>query len=676
METQGVALHTAGVHGDRWTWAVFGVTTVIALGASAMTLTVGDRNVADDAFSGPALIVGSALIGTVVLRRQPGHGAGVALQVGAALFAVDLLAQRWWHQAVVDDPGSLPGAGVAAWLDMTTAPPALGLLVVAPVLLFPDGIARTRWLRRYVRAVAVASAAAIVAAGLIGIGAPATDLIDHPGVHPSGRGAVAQGIAFTVLALLPISLLVGLVSLVIGAVRARGEQRRRYTTVLAGGVLAVASVPVVTALGMPEWTQTLGVLILPVSLGVAIVRYRLYDIEVIIARVAVSATVAAACLAVYLGAVAATGKITGRPTTLDAPAVIAAVAVVAILAPLARLGQQVLQRWLYGARSDSAGLTLRLGEQVASGIPGSTMLSELAQTVASELRLGGLALEVVDGSTVSIGEPSAGSLDVPLVHRGERVGTMRPAPRRNERFTVAELEVIHDTGRMLGIAVGAIQLSDELAAARTRERDAHVTERQRVRVDLHDGLGPTLASIRMGLAAAARNSSEEPTSRALEDLRDRTADAIRELRRIVDGLAPSVVEDLGLTAALQLLVDDMGRWVTEGGPTITMDSDGHAVPAATSVAIYRIASEALSNACRHSHARHCHLSLTVGDTARLVVTDDGVGFDPEHGGGGAGMRSVHDRAIALGGTVTIESSPGAGTTVTLLAPLPVTEQSA
>jgi signal transduction histidine kinase len=677
MASIGLLLHTAEVIGDRRPVWVLAGTALIAAAATALTLTLGERNVADDAFAGPAWILGSAVVAAVVLRHQPGHGAGLVLQAGAALFAVDLLAERWAYQAVVVDPGSLPAAAAAAWVSMVTAPAAAGLLLAGPLLLFPDGVTRTRWLRRYVRVAVVVSATALVVAAAVGFGAPARDLIDHPHIESSGRGAVAVGISFIAFAFFQLSVLVGLFNLVVGAATARGERRRQYTTVLAGAAVVVASFPVVQVLHLPEWAQTLAVLVLPVSLGVAIVRYRLYDIDVIVARVVVSAAVALACLGVYLGAAAVTGRATGGDTTLDGPALVAALAVVAVLAPLARLAQRALHRWLYGARSDAAGLSARLGEQVAVARgPGAGMLEELVQTVAGELRLGGLAVEVGGTTTASVGDMTA-TTEVELVHRGEHLGMLRAAPRRNERFTAAELGVLRDTAGVMSVALGAIQLADDLAAARGREVAAHLAERRRLRMDLHDGLGPTLASIRMRLAAGARDSDDGPTADLLGELRDGVGDAIREVRRIVDGLAPSVVEDLGLEAALRLLVDDLGRGVSDGGPSISIRTEGAgevAVPVA--VAAYRITSEALSNAVRHARASRCDVSVTVDTAVAIVVTDDGVGFEPDVPHGGAGVRSLRERAAALGGTASVTSAPGKGTTVSVTLPLVTVEQGA
>jgi signal transduction histidine kinase len=658
---------------ERRVLVLLGVTAGSVLGTIVLALAFDHRNAADDAVAGPVTILASAAVGALILRRCPGHGVGVVLLSGSALQSLSVFADRWAVQAAIVDPGSLPAARLAAWVNLLTAPAGAGLLVAGPVLLFPDGMPRTRWLRRFVVAVAAVATAALLAAAAIGLGAPATSLMDRPDVEATGRGAIAVALATVALLCAGAALVVGVVSLLVGAFRAHDDRRRQYTVVLAGAALAAAGVVVITASNAPEWTQSAAFVVLPLSLGAAIVRYRLYDIEVIVARAVVLLGVAAVCLGVYLAAVAITVWLTDSSSGLDGPSLVAAVAVVAILAPLARLAEFGLRHWLYGSRGRPDRVGARLGAQAAGDPAGPDPLADLIATVARELRLGGLSLELADGTMVAVGAPGGPNAEViELASGGRPVGTVVASPRRNERFTVPEVGALRETAAVLGIAVAAVLSSQELSAARARELAAHQEERRRVRSDLHDGLGPMLAAVRMGLAAAARDTPDVAEGERLAHLRDRTADAIREVRRLVDGLSPSLVEDLGLAAALRVLVDDLSGWGAGTAPLIELEIDGaEPVPAWAAVPVYRIVSEGLSNVVRHARAARCRVQVRMDGDIEVLVHDDGVGFDPQ-AAAGMGLRSIRERAAALGGTVTVRSRPGGGTAIEVRIPVAAT----
>ena len=185
-----------------------------------------------------------------------------------------------------------------------------------------------------------------------------------------------------------------------------------------------------------------------------------------------------------------------------------------------------------------------------------------------------------------------------------------------------------------------------------------------MRRDLHDGLGPTLASIRLRLARRRHTIIDAD---ALDDIYDHVTDAIREVRRIVDGLQPSVLEDLGLVPALQILVNDT-RAAT--GLEITFDPAGTTSECSPVIAAaaYRSVAEALAKVTRHSHATACTIRLTVNsEDLHVEVTDNGTGFQPA-AATGMGLRSLHTRATTLGGTFDIATHPGHGTRVEVRLP--------
>jgi signal transduction histidine kinase len=188
-------------------------------------------------------------------------------------------------------------------------------------------------------------------------------------------------------------------------------------------------------------------------------------------------------------------------------------------------------------------------------------------------------------------------------------------------------------------------------------------------MDLHDGLGPTLAAIRLELVAFARHAHDpQPVNK----IADQTSDAIREVRRIVDGLQPSILEDLGLVAAVQILVADTSR---NTGIDFNVDAANEidALPTLISVTAYRAIAESVANVARHSGARTCTVRLSLRDGhLNTTVADDGAGFDPVTARGGMGLQSIRARARAVGGEATVESTIGRGTVVSARLPVGAT----
>ncbi|MDP9373135.1 MAG: sensor histidine kinase, partial [Chloroflexota bacterium] len=205
--------------------------------------------------------------------------------------------------------------------------------------------------------------------------------------------------------------------------------------------------------------------------------------------------------------------------------------------------------------------------------------------------------------------------------------------------------------------------------ARQRLVAAREEERRRLRRDLHDGLGPQLASLSFK-AEAARNLFRRDGARAdalLAAVADQAQEAIADIRRLVHALRPPALDELGLVAALrQHAAGPLGLGVTVEAPAALPP-----LPAAVEVAAYRIAQEAVTNAARHARARSCVVRLTPETAAlRVEVADDGVGLPPERAAG-VGLHSMRERAAELGGSCVVEGRPGGGTRVVAMLPIAV-----
>ena len=228
---------------------------------------------------------------------------------------------------------------------------------------------------------------------------------------------------------------------------------------------------------------------------------------------------------------------------------------------------------------------------------------------------------------------------------------------------------------ILGTPV-AVALATRRTSRLTRSLErlmvAREDERQRIRRDLHDGLGPTLAGVALQLDVARTLVHEDPAAaeHVLDSLMRQVKDGMADVRRLVDDLRPSALDQLGLVPAIKEGAQHLSGRPDEGGLAVTVEADGDmsAVPPATEVTAFRIVMEAVTNASRHANARSCAVYLAVDGALKLRVEDDGAGLSREYVPG-VGLASMCERAREVGGCCEVETRPGGGTVV--LATLPI-----
>ncbi|HET7168655.1 MAG TPA: histidine kinase [Candidatus Limnocylindrales bacterium] len=452
---------------------------------------------------------------------------------------------------------------------------------------------------------------------------------------------------------------------------------------------------------------------MPMTLALAIVHDRLFDIDVVIRRTLVYGGLTLGVVVAYLVAVTALTRILG-PQEYAASLLATGLAALAAL-PLRDALQHAVDRLLYGQRDQPVRVMRRLGMRLEWATDPAGAFPAVVETLADALRLPYVALEVA-GELGSPGDPggqrgpgtvggpeapeSAGApllvaehgrppADVhilPLVHGGERVGRLLLGLRAGESaFSPTEAALLADLARQTGAAVHAQRLRDDLARSRERLVVAREEERRRLRHDLHDGLGPTLAAIAMRAEAAAihLDTDRSAADADLAAVADDAHAAVADLRRLVDGLRPPSLDQLGLARALHEQVERLSAVGPDGnGPTVTFETTPArlpALPAAIEVAAYRIALEALTNAIRHAGARTCAVRLVADDRLTVEVADDGQGLaDGGPGdarelpatGRGTGLESMRRRAAEVGGVLSIEPAGSRGTIVRAQLPLP------
>jgi signal transduction histidine kinase len=348
-----------------------------------------------------------------------------------------------------------------------------------------------------------------------------------------------------------------------------------------------------------------------------------------------------------------------------------ATGVIAVLfQPLLIIFRRAANRLIYGERDDPYRAIANLGRRLEAALPPDEMLSTVVQTLAGSLKLPFVALRLQDGRVVSVGIPLATPVEFALLVNGAQVGQLEVSPRHaNEVFALSERRLLSDLANRAAVAVQEVQLLDALRQSREALVLAREEERKRLRRDLHDGLGPTLVGVSFSLEASRMLlDSDRAHDRARADALLassglRIEEAIADIRRLVDDLRPPALDDLGLCGAIQQRADQF----VSLRPILEFESLP-ALPAAVEVAAFRITCEALNNAIKHARASSVRVQVRIVDHGLdLQISDDGVGLS-EHRREGAGLQTMRERALELGGRFEVKSF-GDGTRVSAWLPV-------
>ena len=632
------------------------------------------------------------VVGALVASRRPENPIGwICLAVGTFWMLGDF-ATAYGVYGLVARPGSVPFPAEVGSLGEWLWAPAIGLLGTYLILLFPDGrLPSRRW-----RPVAWLSGAVIVVASA-GFALVPEPLLDLGGVrNPSGLYGypeVAYAM-FNVLLLLPLCILASAVSLIVRFRRSGSEVREQikwiaFAASLMGlgllvevvSALIVAPEDFGTSGTQPFWLKLFQDAVrlsqagIPVAVGFAVLKYRLYDIDIVINRTLVYGALTASVVAIYVLVVGYLGALfrTGGNLAIS----LLATGVVAVLfQPLRDRLQRGVNRLMYGERDDPYAVVSRLGQRLEATLAPDAVLPTIIETVREALKLPYTAIalprdpngfEVV---ATSGEEPPRDPLVLPLSYGGESVGELLLAPRvPGERFSAADRRLLDGLARHAGVAVHGVRVMADLRRSRERLVLAREEERRRLRRDLHDELAPTLAALGLSAATVGELISTDPKEAAFanEKLQAAIRATVGDVRRLVYDLRPPALDELGLIEAIRERASRYGVGDEGFRATVEAPDELPPLPAAVEVAAYRIMQEALTNVSRHARASACTVRLALTESPRsraitIEVTDDGVGL-PETPEGGVGLHSMRERAAELGGECEFVSSWPSGTRV-------------
>lgn len=637
-------------------WAAASVGVTCAAAALWLSLTGNDSVVsAELILSDLVLATTWPLAGALVVQAQPRNAVGWVMLVNAFIGPYHVAA------AVASGTGGegLVG-GLAAWVAIWGFATYFFTVPVLPYL-FPDGRPLSRRWGLVLRAV-VAIATVATLARMFGPG-PDADLA--PGVgNPLAIESAPWLLYVTAVgaaALFLVGVPLGVVSLFLRLRRASERERTQLYWLFLGALVLFAGAVLAFSPVGETWGFSVGLAGPPVAIAISMLRHQLFDVELTLSRTVAFGLITAAGVAAYVVLVYGVDAVTpgSRWGVL-------LVAVVALVAAVARdRVQEVVDRRLFGNRHNAYAVVADVGRRVAAASQPVDALQRLVDGLRESLRLPYAAF-VSDGLTVTSGAPVHGSRLVPVRALGSEVGQLHVglrAPR--ERWTEQQESAVDEVAARAGTLAYAAELVGDVARSRGRIVAAREEERRRLRADLHDGVAPALAGTALQLDSLARRIRplDEALAERAVQLRDGLRAGVGELRALVHGLRPPVLDQLGLAGAVRQLVSghDQPRTSLRVGDL----SPPHA---AVEVAAYAIVSEAFGNALRHSVASLVEVELAeVGDDLVVTVRDNGVGM-PSRVTEGVGMRSMRERAAEVGGRLDVSRTPGGGTTVAAYLP--------
>jgi signal transduction histidine kinase len=633
-----------------------------------------------------ALVVGG--LGVVLADRRPSNPIGwifCALGVIAGTMALTTEYARW---ALIHDGGRPPGGLYAAWLqEWVWIPLIVGLGVVGWI--FPEGrFLSRRWRTAMVVACAVAAVPMVVNALLprltIFAGFDNPVGLDEPWVQ--GAANASAGLVLPVL-------FGGAAAATVRYRRRSGDERQQikwlllavmavglvltYYGILLGIILATGTDPSHGAV-WPEYLAIASFLAVPISVAFGVLKYRLYDIDVVINKAVVYAVLAVFITGVYLTVVVAAGSLTGYASNPVLSGIAAAIVALAFQ-PARRGAQRLANRLVYGERATPYEVLAQLGDRLAGEYAADDVLDRIAAAVAGGIGADRVVVwlnssgEVRPAAVWPEGAPAApiaasvaaltatedGMRSFPVRLQGEILGAIGVHKPASDPLTPADEKLVGDLAAQAGLVLRNARLIEELRASRRRLVEAQDEERRKIERNLHDGAQQQLVALTVQLGLLERQAEDPDTVRASATrLKDALQDALDELRALARGIYPPLLADQGLAAALE------AQSRKAAVPT-TIESDGIGrYPREIESAVYFCALEALQNVAKYADATSAVVRLGERDgRLEFEIADDGRGFDTTATSYGTGMQGMVDRLDAIGGTLEVSSESGRGTMV-------------
>jgi signal transduction histidine kinase len=659
----------------------------IALVAGALVLDYVDRDLLPASMtgwtfgnvSGQVVNLAVPVVGFVLASRRPANRIGWLFLTAGLVLAVEAFGAQYALRALVAAPGSLPAGRAFAWFASW-----LGVFPVVMLaflfLLFPTGHLRSRRWRP--AAWSVAAAFAVVAVVSL---VAATRYWSDP-FSSSSRGLPAY-LAATFF-LIVAALVVGVTALVVRFARSSGEERLQLKWFAAAAVLVVVTLVPGFLSNAAVWSvlSNLAFLCLFAAIGVAVLKYRLYDIDFVISKAVLYGSLAVFITAVYAALVVGIGTLVGNPRSPLLTALAAAVVAVAFQ-PARQWAGRLANRVVYGRRATPYQVLSQFAQRIGGTYAAEDVLPQMAQIVAAGTGATKVMIWLRVGNELhpeasSDGNPREGPLpvdgqvlpplpgteiSVPVLHQGELLGAISITMPKDEPLRPAGQQLVTDVASQAGLALANAGLIEDLRASRQRLVTAQDEARRRLERNIHDGAQQDLVALAIKLQLAETTVAADPaqTGPVFGELKADAAGALGNLRDLARGIYPPLLADLGLAAALN-------AQASKSPLPVAIEADGIGrFGQDTEAAVYFCCLEALQNTAKYAHATRARICLQAQKgTLLFTVSDDGTGYDTRRTPIGSGLRNMADRLAALSGQLEVRSAPRQGTTITGHLPIP------
>jgi signal transduction histidine kinase len=649
---------------------------------------------ANDRFFVPVVVLGTSLyawIGRLIVGRQPRNTIGWLLIAIPLVGALSLANGSYATQALVTDPGSLPFGVLSAWVDRWAIVPALAMFV--PIfLLYPDGrLPSQRW-RWVMAATIVAPVVTIVAFALTPgqITGAMADLehvdVTNPVGIASAKDLIGALTGIGGFAILLTAILAG-VAIIVRFRRADQEVRQQirwlrfiavafFVEFIVTGAFGDAS----DAIGNVTFFIMFATLLIgiPVACGIAILKYRLYDLDVVIRKTVVFGLLAVFITAVYAVVVGGLGAITAEQGSTVLSFAAAAVLAVAFQ-PARDRARRVADRLVYGKRATPYEVLAEFSERMSESYATEDVLPRMAEIlragtgassagvwlrVGSTLRPEAAAGEALERAPVAIEGDTLPEFSrehaVEVRHQGELLGALSVLMPPSEPMNPAKDKLVRDLASQAGLVLRNVRLIEELRASRQRLVAAQDEERRKIERNLHDGAQQQLVALSVKLRLAEQLAERDPAKakEMLAGLQTDTSEALEDLRDLARGIYPPLLADKGLAAALE------AQARKSAVPTSVEAAGVGRYAPEVEATIYFCTLEALQNVAKYAAATRAQIRLGSEDGhVTFEIEDDGAGFDSSITDYGTGLRGMADRLDAIGGSLEVRSAPGRGTTI-------------
>ena len=649
------------------------------------TLMLVSTNTGDPFFS--VIVFTFPTVGVIVLSRRPRTNLGWLMLAMGVPYALPL--DAYANYALAHDV-ALPGAGALLGIMEASWVPFIGISGFL-LLLFPNGhLPSPRW-----RWFAWTCGIGLVTLALLIIFSPGPlEDMGHPEIqNPLGMslvGALGDWVyAFVIFA--PLTVVGGAVAIIRRLRRERDPVQRQQLRWLAWAAGLIAFLYVIAflpqaAFGSEQgdsWESVLGslaacsFLLIPITIGIAVLRYRLYDIDVVIRKTVVVAVLAAFIALVYMALVAGIGIFVGsrsRDIGVVAAAIAAALVAVAFQ-PVSRWARRFADRLVYGKRATPYEVLTTFGNNLADSYAADDVLARIARVLSegvgaerARVWLGtGAMRRVVASWPDDARRENDDDVVEEVRHRGDVLGALSVRMPASDPIDEPRAKLVSDLAAQAGLVLRNVSLVEDLQESRRRLLEAQDSERRKLERNIHDGAQQQLVALTVKLRLARTLLERDPgqADRMLDELGTETQEALEDLRDLARGIYPPLLADQGLAAALE-------AQARKSPVPAAVHADGVSrYPEAVEAAAYFSCLEAMQNVSKYAQATAVRIDLAQSDgVLEFRVHDDGVGFDPDETGYGTGLQGIADRLAVLDGSLLVTSRPGDGTTIVGVLPVP------